>query len=534
MEHWAHRLFPKMPFDEVIERVEKLGSKKEVQTCVKKIRLDIPILDNDFVGSDQEEQDVQPGNDKDESEENVRAEDMWDELLREEEEITGSQSGPSTSRAVSGSQPEPSLSKSPESGNRGYNTPVTPAQIAVASPGGFTPEQLDRIEKNKQMALEKRLKKMGHLTPKPKPVLPGSQTPTGSGNLQAQSSLGSPAPAKVDTRDGSRSPLKSVSQENPVKVKPKATDDSDKEQEKSSITLRGGFAMTDSGDELNTDTSQTGTLNTVTSQSEGTMSQVYDKSTSQNVTIVDKFAKNAQHWNSASAGGSDSGLLLGSSDTEISGDIADNTGEQDIDETSDNPMSKTKEFVYSAVKATESSGDCSSTSKETIENIDAKKPLSDGGEEMSENLKTEEMSEIIQNQDWKNQKKLGCETGENSSMDTDEMSEVIEKQGSVNVVLKDKCNLGNEDQHVNDKISKDSGKHIEKDNIKQVLKLDVNDHQEKENLNINKVKEMAKNVIVNCKTDMTGDHVDLNDIDFDDELDDELNEEQLMETIDSQ
>lgn len=31
LEHWAHRLFPMMPFDEVLERIEKLGTKKEVQ-----------------------------------------------------------------------------------------------------------------------------------------------------------------------------------------------------------------------------------------------------------------------------------------------------------------------------------------------------------------------------------------------------------------------------------------------------------------------------------------------------------------------
>ncbi len=31
LEHWAHRLFPKMPFDEFIERLEKLGQKKAVQ-----------------------------------------------------------------------------------------------------------------------------------------------------------------------------------------------------------------------------------------------------------------------------------------------------------------------------------------------------------------------------------------------------------------------------------------------------------------------------------------------------------------------
>lgn len=31
MENWAHRLFPKLQFEEFIDRVEKLGKKKEVQ-----------------------------------------------------------------------------------------------------------------------------------------------------------------------------------------------------------------------------------------------------------------------------------------------------------------------------------------------------------------------------------------------------------------------------------------------------------------------------------------------------------------------
>ncbi|XP_065590169.1 TIMELESS-interacting protein [Cyrtonyx montezumae] len=48
MEHWAHRLFPKLQFDEFIDRVETLGNKKEVQTCLKRIRLDLPILHEDF------------------------------------------------------------------------------------------------------------------------------------------------------------------------------------------------------------------------------------------------------------------------------------------------------------------------------------------------------------------------------------------------------------------------------------------------------------------------------------------------------
>ncbi|EOB04324.1 TIMELESS-interacting protein, partial [Anas platyrhynchos] len=63
MEHWAHRLFPKLQFDDFIDKVESLGSKKEVQacemlislvlqTCLKRIRLDLPILSEDFTGNE--------------------------------------------------------------------------------------------------------------------------------------------------------------------------------------------------------------------------------------------------------------------------------------------------------------------------------------------------------------------------------------------------------------------------------------------------------------------------------------------------
>lgn len=34
MEHWAHRLFPKLQFEDFIDRVEYLGNKKEVQVGV--------------------------------------------------------------------------------------------------------------------------------------------------------------------------------------------------------------------------------------------------------------------------------------------------------------------------------------------------------------------------------------------------------------------------------------------------------------------------------------------------------------------
>ncbi|NWR74051.1 TIPIN protein, partial [Centropus unirufus] len=52
MEHWAHRLFPKLQFEDFIDRVESLGNKKEVQTCLKRIRLDLPILHEDFTSNE--------------------------------------------------------------------------------------------------------------------------------------------------------------------------------------------------------------------------------------------------------------------------------------------------------------------------------------------------------------------------------------------------------------------------------------------------------------------------------------------------
>ncbi|NXC26325.1 TIPIN protein, partial [Campylorhamphus procurvoides] len=57
MEHWAHRLFPKLQFEDFIERVEALGNKREVQTCLKRIRLDLPIVHEDYQNNEEGEGD---------------------------------------------------------------------------------------------------------------------------------------------------------------------------------------------------------------------------------------------------------------------------------------------------------------------------------------------------------------------------------------------------------------------------------------------------------------------------------------------
>lgn len=46
LEHWAHRLYPKMMFKDCLEKIGKLGHKKEIHTCMKKIRMGMPLLNS--------------------------------------------------------------------------------------------------------------------------------------------------------------------------------------------------------------------------------------------------------------------------------------------------------------------------------------------------------------------------------------------------------------------------------------------------------------------------------------------------------
>lgn len=53
-EYWAHRLFPKFPFVDVVEQVENLSAKKLVQNCIKRIRRGEEDTINDDERSDTE------------------------------------------------------------------------------------------------------------------------------------------------------------------------------------------------------------------------------------------------------------------------------------------------------------------------------------------------------------------------------------------------------------------------------------------------------------------------------------------------
>uniref|UniRef100_A0A1A8L409 TIMELESS-interacting protein n=1 Tax=Nothobranchius pienaari TaxID=704102 RepID=A0A1A8L409_9TELE len=117
MENWAHRLYPKLQFEDFIEKLEKLGSKKDVQTCLKRIRLDMPLTHEDFMDKDGEEE------------------------------------APPEMQVFQDFDPISSESSVKDPQGLLQSTPV-PAPPAVPP---LTQDQLDRMELNRQRALERRI-----------------------------------------------------------------------------------------------------------------------------------------------------------------------------------------------------------------------------------------------------------------------------------------------------------------------------------------------------------------------------------------
>ncbi|KAI5626248.1 TIMELESS-interacting protein [Silurus asotus] len=137
MENWAHRLYPKLQFEDIIDKLEVLGGKKEVQTCLKRIRLDMPLTHEDFVGNDGDEAEVRLQEDPDP---------FVDQSLSEDPFI--------------------------------HSTPA-PASLSL------TEEQQQRIERNKQLALERRLARQKQLESW-QPVFPDESAPSPTAHLLSQ------------------------------------------------------------------------------------------------------------------------------------------------------------------------------------------------------------------------------------------------------------------------------------------------------------------------------------------------------------
>ncbi|XP_067131290.1 TIMELESS-interacting protein [Centruroides vittatus] len=134
LEHWAYRMYPCVPFDECLQIIEKLGNKAPVKVYLKKLRLDMPLLTNDFIRDDNENKDEN-------SSENVPMmtnEDRFDSLIKEYENQNRADSS-----FLSGIHP--------------INYSLPPVKSSVKFPKEFTDEQKERMEKNKRIAMQRRL-----------------------------------------------------------------------------------------------------------------------------------------------------------------------------------------------------------------------------------------------------------------------------------------------------------------------------------------------------------------------------------------
>ncbi|KAK8732814.1 hypothetical protein OTU49_006941 [Cherax quadricarinatus] len=131
LEHWAHRLFPKLPFKDTLEEIEKLGLKKNVQVLMKRLRLDM-FTESELNGLAEDR--VKRGIDEEAEKEEEPQIDIFDELL----------------------------------GNRGYpafsQTTILPSASATPNSSQsnktLTDEQKERIERNRRLAEEKRLARL--------------------------------------------------------------------------------------------------------------------------------------------------------------------------------------------------------------------------------------------------------------------------------------------------------------------------------------------------------------------------------------
>ncbi|KAK6294087.1 hypothetical protein J4Q44_G00349170 [Coregonus suidteri] len=207
MENWAHRLYPKLQFEDFIDKLETLGSKKEVQTCLKRIRLDMPLIHEDFIGNDGEDDAVASSDGRVVNHDDPDP--FGDGGFAENppglapSQFLSSQAGPVHST------PAPSQFLSSQAGPV-HSTPA-PSQFLSSQAGpvhstpapSLTEEQQKRIELNKQLALERRLARVQQHTG-------GSQEMTSSQSADGPSTSQSQEMTSSQSADG---PSTSQSQE---------------------------------------------------------------------------------------------------------------------------------------------------------------------------------------------------------------------------------------------------------------------------------------------------------------------------------
>lgn len=151
IEHWAHRLFPKLDYDDFLGRLEALGTKKDLQVFIKKYRMDMITADEDTS--------IKDIIDDEENEEADNAPiDEFDMLITEQ--IEKQKQAAQQQNVLNSSANEDAFNQL--LANSATNQNSQPATNNNAS-SQLTQEVKDRIERNRQQAIQRRLARLQQL-----------------------------------------------------------------------------------------------------------------------------------------------------------------------------------------------------------------------------------------------------------------------------------------------------------------------------------------------------------------------------------
>lgn len=139
LEHWSHRLFPKLQFDDFLEKLEKLGSKKVVQNYIKRLRMGLEDEDDIIISRQDDEEAV---DNPDPLADDTMGE--FDRLLAEQVSLHENSRLAAASNLASPRTPAPATP-----------VPRVPATTSTPVPS-LTAEQRARIEANRLAAMERR------------------------------------------------------------------------------------------------------------------------------------------------------------------------------------------------------------------------------------------------------------------------------------------------------------------------------------------------------------------------------------------
>ena len=143
MEHWAHRLFPKLEFDDFVERLENLGTKKELQVFVKKYRQDMISAEDDIITEDN----IDAENDKEQDGPIDEFDLLIAEQIEKQQQVVN-QSLMSDASAANDDAFDKLLSES----NSKNSEPI----LKSSTPTQLSDEVKERIERNRQQAIQRR------------------------------------------------------------------------------------------------------------------------------------------------------------------------------------------------------------------------------------------------------------------------------------------------------------------------------------------------------------------------------------------